>query len=156
MQALLRNETISFEYTDDNNKKHTLTGCLTKKDAADKNGVNYRFTEKEQQPASNRVKGLAKINGKTKQVDFSATFGSHTFSEKERNALLAGEEITIKNFKTRSGKILDIKGSLQEYEFKGKQYIGFQRTDIPEIKQNKRQPIVESKIEQETIHEIEF
>ena len=69
----------------------------------------------------------SKFNGKS----FKGSFGSHKFSDEEIADLIVGKEITIKDFVTKKGKVIDIKGCLGEGRLpNGKVYFGFQRTDI--------------------------
>lgn len=76
-----------------------------------------------------KVRGAAMIDGKARDVSFSKKFGSYEFNDDDIQTLLRGDEIDIKNFRTRGGDVMDIRGKLGESRFMGKPYIGFVRTD---------------------------
>ncbi len=68
------------------------------------------------------------VDGKT--VAFAAHYGNHEFSDEEITKMLQGEEITIPDFQTKSGKVMDITGKLDTGKYMGREYFGFQRTDV--------------------------
>lgn len=82
-----------------------------------------RITDKR---GTERIK--TEIDGKT--VAFAAYYGNHVFSDEEITKMLQGEEITIPDFQTKSGKVMDITGKLDTGKYMGREYFGFQRTDV--------------------------
>lgn len=82
-----------------------------------------RITDKR---GTERIK--TEIDGKT--VAFAAHYGNHAFSDEEITKMLQGEEITIPDFQTKSGKVMDITGKLDTGKYMGREYFGFQRTDV--------------------------
>lgn len=66
-------------------------------------------------------------NGKS----FKSSFGSYSFTDDDISHLIAGDEIEIKGFRTKAGKVIDIRGKLGQNRLpNGKFYFGFQRTDL--------------------------
>lgn len=62
---------------------------------------------------------------------FKASFGSHSFDADEISSLIQGDEIAVSGFQTKDGRVIDITGKLGEGTLpNGRQYFGFQRTDI--------------------------
>lgn len=82
-----------------------------------------RITDKR---GTERIK--TEVDGKT--VAFAAHYGNHEFSDEEITKMLQGEEITIPDFQTKSGKVMDITGKLDTGKYMGREYFGFQRTDV--------------------------
>lgn len=73
--------------------------------------------------------------------DFKRSFGNHVFSKEELVSLAKGEDITIKNFKTKAGKVIDLTGNLaMKTTPSGKSFLGFNRTDL--VKQRDGLPVV--------------
>ena len=63
--------------------------------------------------------------------DFKRSFGNHVFSKEELVSLAKGEDITIKNFKTKAGKVIDLTGNLaMKTTQSGQSFLGFNRTDL--------------------------
>lgn len=63
--------------------------------------------------------------------DFKRSFGNHVFSKEELVSLAKGEDITIKNFKTKAGKVIDLTGNLAMKTTQyGQSFLGFNRTDL--------------------------
>ncbi|WP_328530119.1 DNA topoisomerase [Nocardioides sp. NBC_00368] len=60
-------------------------------------------------------------------VRFSRTWGEHTFTDEEVAALLRGEEITFAAI-SKAGSATTITGSLATSTYKGKRFIGFQKS----------------------------
>lgn len=85
--------------------------------------VFERITDKR---GKERIK--TEVNGQT--VAFAANYGNHQFTDDEVKSMLQGEEITIPDFQTKSGKVMDITGKLDTGKYMGREYFGFQRTDI--------------------------
>lgn len=66
---------------------------------------------------------------KSEKVRFNKTYGSHTFNDDEIRTLLAGYELTIKDYKLPTGETKEISIRLSRMESdKGIPYIGFERT----------------------------
>ena len=65
-------------------------------------------------------------------IQFHRDYCSHTFTEDECKALLNGEELIIKNFKTKSDSIITIRGMLKDCTdvFADEMDVKFIRTDI--------------------------
>ena len=73
--------------------------------------------------------------------DFKRSFGNHVFSKEELVSLAKGEDITIKNFKTKAGRVIDLTGNLAMKTIpSGKSFLGFNRTDL--VKQRDGLPIM--------------
>lgn len=67
-----------------------------------------------------------------KGIYFARKYGDHLFDEEECKKLLNGEEITVENFVTKSGRAVTIRGKLKRvnYMFDPELQVGFVRTDI--------------------------
>lgn len=65
------------------------------------------------------------------KVSFAGAFCDHVYSESEKAALLAGEEISFEAVSPRTGKAFTATGRLGEGEWKGKKTFGFQLTGSP-------------------------
>lgn len=62
-------------------------------------------------------------------------WGTHTFSNEELAILFQGKEVTLKGYKTRGGKVMDITGKFDSYVIKnGETRFGFVRTDLEKTK----------------------
>ena len=69
----------------------------------------------------------SEFNGKS----FKRSFGSYVFTDDDIKHLVAGEEITIKDFKTKRGDVIGLRGRLGDCSLpNGRTYFGFKRTDI--------------------------
>ena len=98
-------------------------------------------------------KGYWYINGiepectLVQSVNISKTYGNHEFTEEECKLLLNGDTVTIKDFKTKSGDIVDIAGKLGEYidTSTGKKVVDFVRVDLD--KQSERVSQAESLVD---------
>lgn len=90
-----------------------------------RNGVSMR---KElgvmEQTAKEKCEGV--WNGK--DISFTREWGGHKFTDEECEALLDGKEIEVKDLVSSSGNTYGVKGKLSEQTFKGKKFIGFERT----------------------------
>lgn len=64
------------------------------------------------------------------QVSFKKEWGGHTFTDDECKRLLDGEEITISGLKSNKGTTYGVKGKLSKQTYKGKTFIGFEKTDF--------------------------
>ena len=76
-----------------------------------------------------KIRGDWTHDGVTKQITFAANYGNHTWSDDEIQSLLKDEQVTIKDFESKSGKISDITGKLDTQTYMGKSYIGFARVE---------------------------
>jgi len=65
-------------------------------------------------------------NGKT--IRFTRTWGGHTFTDSECEALLRGEEIEVHGLVSSKGSTYGVKGKLTEQSFNGNNFVGFERT----------------------------
>lgn len=65
-------------------------------------------------------------------ITFYRDYGSHTFTTDECRTLLNGEELVIKNFKTKSDSVITIRGILYDCtsDFDDEMIVRFVRTDI--------------------------
>ena len=57
-------------------------------------------------------------------------WGTYTFSDKEKRALLSGEELTLDGYTTRGGQKMNVRGRFALHEEGGKTVFGFVRTDV--------------------------
>lgn len=77
-----------------------------------------------------KFRGTAMIDGKPTEVTVNKKYGEHEFDDAEIKQLLAGEEITISGFKTKTGAVQDVTGRLGAQQYQGRSFIGFMRTDL--------------------------
>ena len=63
-----------------------------------------------------------------KEVSFNRVLSDYRFSDEECEALLAGNEIVVNGVTGKSGRKLNVKGHLEEQEYKGHSYVGFRAT----------------------------
>lgn len=77
-----------------------------------------------------KFRGMALMNGTETEVTVNRKYGNHEFSDAEIKSLLAGDEITIQGFQTKTGVTTDVTGRLGVQQFQGRQFIGFTRTDM--------------------------
>jgi DNA topoisomerase-3 len=66
-------------------------------------------------------------NGKA--VSFSRVWAGHRFTDEECAQLLNGGEIILKGLKGRRKSTYSVKGKLAEQTYKGKKFVGFERTE---------------------------
>ena len=111
---------------DDNNddKEDVVKSEQSQESPESTSDVSFeRITDKR---GTERIK--TEVDGKI--VAFAAHYGNHEFSDEEITKMLQGEEITIPDFQTKSGKVMDITGKLDTGKYMGREYFGFQRTDV--------------------------
>ncbi len=77
-----------------------------------------------------KVQGMANFGGMEQMVTFSATYGNHEFTSDEIQELLEGNDITINDFISPSGKTKPVTGRLGVQSYQGHAYVGFTR-DTP-------------------------
>lgn len=94
----------------------------------DKKDVSYKLGKDSH--GRMKFRGTAMIDGKPTEVTVSKNYGAHEFDDAEIKALLAGDEVTIHDFKTKSGTVQDVTGKLGMQQYQGRSYIGFTRTDL--------------------------
>ena len=104
----------------------TVEECLKKmaqfvKDDIETMKANLPNVQKEFTIAE-KCRGIYVPTGK--EVAFKNTWGGHEFTDAEIADLLAGKEITIQAI-SKSGSIFEATGKLEEQEYKGKKYWGF-------------------------------
>lgn len=72
-----------------------------------------------------KTEGVYKPTGET--IRFNKEWGGHAFTPKEIEKLLNGDTIMIQATSSKSGKTFKVEGSLQQSEYKGRSFWGFQR-----------------------------
>ncbi|WP_078598340.1 DNA topoisomerase [Evansella clarkii] len=72
-----------------------------------------------------KTEGVHKPTGE--KVRFNKEWGGHTFTPEEIEKLLNGDAIQIQATNQKTGKVQLVEGSLQQGEYKGKSFWGFQR-----------------------------
>ena len=91
-------------------------------------------------------------NGPMAGKVFKSSFGSHTFTPDEMRQLAHGQEIEVKDFMTKDGRKINMRGRLGEGRLpNGRTYFGFQRTDL----QKRPVPSCDRLFEEEVITDTE-
>lgn len=128
-EALLRGEEIEiYGAVGKSGKTFDVKGKLSHQTYNGKSFVGFEKTDflNNNQNSADRYSGT--WNGK--QVSFKRSWGGHTFTDAECEALLRGEEIEILGLVSKSGSTYGVKGRLAELDYQGKKYIGFNKTDF--------------------------
>lgn len=85
-------------------------------------GVTEQKTQKE------KYIGVWSVTGE--EVTFNREWNGYRFSDAELKELLAGREITIMGLKSSDGREYGAKGKLEEFDYKGKTYVGFNKSEF--------------------------
>ena len=88
-----------------------------------------KSTEKKAVKTESAAEEKEKYTGmfKGKEVTFSRVWGGYRFSDEECEALLAGDEITLNDLQSKSGKTYGVVGKLAQQTFRGKKFYGFKK-----------------------------
>ena len=77
-----------------------------------------------------KAHGIMNINGKAVPVAISSKYGEHTFTKDEMDSLISGKETEIRDFRTKAGGVVNIRGKITKQSYRGNTYYGFERTDL--------------------------
>lgn len=61
------------------------------------------------------------------EVEFNRFWAGHRFSDDEVSKLLAGETVELRDLKNKNGKKYGVTGKLENLEYNGHEYVGFNR-----------------------------
>lgn len=67
-----------------------------------------------------------------KQVRFSREWGGHRFTDEECERLCNGETIVLRDLKSKKGSTYSIQGRLNDLEYNGHPYVGFENLGFPQ------------------------
>lgn len=67
------------------------------------------------------------------QVAFNRKFSTHRFTDEECEALLRGETLLITGLVNKNGEEYSVKGKLDNCEFNGVKYVGFDQTEYIQV-----------------------
>ena len=113
---------------------------LVKKDIAimQQNSKNVKKNNSEVDNMSEKV--YYECNWKGKDIKFNRVFRGHTFTDDECERLANDEIIEIRNLKSKTGSTYGVRGKLENLEFNGYKYVGFNQlgfisdnTGIPNV-----------------------
>ena len=124
-KALFNGETIEFDAVSKAGKPYKAKGMIAKTTNKDENGNEYEYTGFtlvfDKKPEFERFEGT----WNNKEVSIKRTWGNHRFTDEEVKKLLAGEMIAFEAKKKDGSGTFTAKGKIEEYEFDGKDCIGF-------------------------------
>lgn len=129
--ALLAGQEVKlFGVTGKSGSKFNVKGKLANQDYNGKKFVGFEVTGYLNDDGTDRDPNAGYISGiwDGRQVKFKASWSGHEFTDAEAAELLAGREIVLMGVVGKSGKPFNVKGRLEEQDYKGKKFVGFKST----------------------------
>ena len=110
---------------------YNVAGSLAEQEFKGKSFVGFKVSRYLDENGNDKTSssGEDRLEGvwKGKPVRLKKAYCGHTFTQEEFDALCRGETITITDCKAKSGSTYGVEGRLNNLEYNGRKYIGFER-----------------------------
>lgn len=110
---------------------YNVAGSLAEQEFKGKSFVGFKVSRYLDENGNDKASssGEDRLEGvwKGKPVRLKKVYCGHTFTQEEFDALCKGETITITDCKAKSGSTYGVQGRLNNLEYNGRKYIGFER-----------------------------